>query len=59
MHGIGIMRDALLFNWDDMKDDEDKMSRILSHFDSLITTINPCPNASIPDRHSCQKGNDE
>ena len=42
-----------------MKDDEDKISRILSHFDSFITTINPCPDAPVPDRHPCQKGNDE
>ncbi|EXX69416.1 Pif1p [Rhizophagus irregularis DAOM 197198w] len=35
------------------------MSRILSHFDSLVTTINPCPDATVPVRHPCQKANDE
>src|SRR2546423_11335879 len=53
------MRDAPLFDWDNMKDNDDEMSRILSHFDSLIITINPCPDAPVPDRHPCQKGNEE
>uniref|UniRef100_U9SKQ4 Helitron helicase-like domain-containing protein n=1 Tax=Rhizophagus irregularis (strain DAOM 181602 / DAOM 197198 / MUCL 43194) TaxID=747089 RepID=U9SKQ4_RHIID len=47
VHGIGIMRDTPLFDWDNMKDNEDEMSRILSHFDSLVTTINPCPDAPV------------
>ncbi|CAB4435573.1 unnamed protein product [Rhizophagus irregularis] len=59
MHGIGIMRDVPLFDWDNMKDNDDEMSRILSHFDSLVTTINPCPDAPVPVRHPCQKANDE
>jgi hypothetical protein len=59
VHGIGIMRDAPLFDWDNMKDNEDEMSRILSHFDSLVTTINPYPDAPVPVRHPCQKANDE
>jgi hypothetical protein len=42
-----------------MKDNEEEMSRILTHFDSLVTTINPCPNALVPDRHPCQKDNAE
>ncbi|EXX67050.1 hypothetical protein RirG_117960 [Rhizophagus irregularis DAOM 197198w] len=41
------MRDTPLFDWDNMKDNEDEMSRILSHFDSLVTTINPCPDAPV------------
>ena len=59
VHGTEIMRNAPLFDWDNMKNNNDEMSRILSHFDSLITTINPCPDAPVPDRHPCQKGNEE
>ncbi|GBB89441.1 hypothetical protein RclHR1_16110005 [Rhizophagus clarus] len=53
------MRDAPLFDWDSMKNNEDEMSRILTHFDLLVTTINPNPDTPVPDRHPCQKDNTE
>ncbi|RGB39289.1 hypothetical protein C1646_754725 [Rhizophagus diaphanus] len=44
---------------DEDQNNEDEMFRILSHFDSLVTTINPCLNTPVPIRHLYQKANDE
>ncbi|GET01250.1 uncharacterized protein LOC113214878 [Rhizophagus clarus] len=49
----GIYENVLIPKWgwritdDSMKNNEDEMSRILTHFNSLITTINPNPDALI------------
>ena len=31
----------------------------MQYLDSLITTMNPCLDAPVPDRHPCQKRSEE
>jgi len=38
-----------------MKDNEEIMTGLVHHLDSLVTTINPGLNAPVPDCHPCQK----
>ena len=38
-----------------MKDNEEIITGLVYHLDSLVTTINPDLNAPVPNHHPCQK----
>ncbi len=59
IHGIRICKDALVIDWKKMKEDNKMMIRVVQYLNSLIMTINPEVDAPVPDRHPCQKHNDE
>ena len=42
-----------------MKENDDEMDNIIKYIDSMVTTINPGINATIPTHHPCQKRSDE
>ncbi|CAG8456659.1 16503_t:CDS:2 [Cetraspora pellucida] len=42
-----------------MKGDEQAMDEVAQYIDTLVFTINPKPNALVPERHPCQKGSKE
>jgi len=42
-----------------LKENKEEQKKIIQYLDSLVTTINPNINAAIPERHICQKGQEE
>ncbi len=42
-----------------MKENENKIKKILEYIDSIITTMNLGINAATPEKYSCQKANSE
>jgi ATP-dependent DNA helicase PIF1 len=59
VHGIGKRKDAPILEWKRMKEDEETMTNMVKYLDSLITTINPGLDSTVPDRHPCQKRPEE
>ena len=59
VHGIGMIRNAPIIDWNQMKENENLMNNVIQYIDSLVTTINPDINAPIPRRHPCQKNSAE
>ncbi len=42
-----------------MKNDESLMKEVIQYIDSIVITNNPEINASIPEKHPCQKKSNE
>ncbi|CAG8559029.1 9051_t:CDS:10, partial [Scutellospora calospora] len=59
VHRIGKIRNASKIEWEQIKEDESSLRKVVQYIDSLVTMINPRPNAPIPDRHPCKKCRDE
>src|SRR6266540_3635262 len=59
VHGIRIRKNAPVIEWENMKEDNEMMVRVVQYLDSLVTIINPRIDAHVPDRHPCQKNKDE
>ena len=59
VHGIGKKQDAPVIEWKRLKENDDEMDNIIKYIDSMVTTINPGINATIPTHHPCQKRSDE
>jgi hypothetical protein len=55
VHGIGKRRNAPVIEWNEIKEDENKMKEIVQYLDILVTTINPGLNMPVPEQHPCQK----
>ena len=59
VHGIGKIKNAPIIDWEQMKEDENKMNEVIQYLDKLVTTINPGLDMPVPERHPCQKNRDE
>ena len=59
VHEIGKKRNAPKIDWNQMKEDETMMNDVIKYIDSIVTTINPGINVAIPEKHPCQKINEE
>ncbi|RHZ57019.1 hypothetical protein Glove_395g64 [Diversispora epigaea] len=59
VHGIGMIQDGPAIEWEKIKNNENAMDNIVKYINTLVTTINPGINASVPGRHSCQKEHSE
>jgi len=55
IHGIAKRKDAPEIDWKKIKNNNEIMEEVVHYLDSLITTINPGPNAPLSDNHPCQK----
>ena len=59
MHEIEKKRNASEIDLNKMQKNENEMNKGLKYMDSIVTTMNPEINASIPEQHSCQKSSNE
>ena len=48
MHGIGKRRNAPAIEWEQMKENEDKMNEVAQYFDNLVTMINSGLDIPVP-----------
>ena len=49
MHRIRKKQNASAIDWNKMQESENDMNKVLKYMDSIVTTINPEINASIPE----------
>jgi hypothetical protein len=59
VHGIRKRKNAPTIEWKQMKEDENKMNKLIQYLDSLVTTINLGLDIPVPERHLCQKKSNE
>lgn len=55
VHGIARRKDALIIDWEKMKESDETMTNVKQYLDLLITTMNSGLDALVSDRHPCQK----
>jgi hypothetical protein len=59
VHGIGKKKNAPVIDWKIMQENVNETKKVIKYIDLIVTTINPGINATIPEKHPCQKGSDE
>jgi hypothetical protein len=55
VHGIGKRKNAPMIEWEQIKENENIMNKVIQYLDSLVTTINPGFDMPIPEQHPYQK----